>query len=721
MSYTDGAPEPPPPEQGIDWTSPKYGGQPAAAEAGGAIDWTSPKYGGQPIPESYAATAAKDIGQGAASGLVRGSIGLATAPTGLGANTGASLARRYLPESIAPYAEEAIGAVTAPAAYGAKKGAEFATYLRPELAPYTKPLTEAPADPSNPPLVQAAEAGAHAALPSFADPYYQPTTFPGKVAQTGGAMAPYLLIPGGEGASLLRRAGTEVAAPAVGSEVLKTSPVGKAYPEFASLGGALLGGTLGEAGLSAASGIAERYRPVASPEVMAATEKLGMPALPRFAAAENLAPGTAKFAASVPLAGGAMRSAADRAQANIEQAGTNVFEQAGAKSPYEAGADVATSYGNWQKELSDAAEANYKKVTDALPAGSEIVTSPISATQQAAADITARNAASAAGPGPAVGAVQSALDMGNMGYQGMRDLRTRLRQQGDAAGLTPTERSQYKTLQDAVTDDINTHLDRLDPSGNAKSALDTADQTYRSDQGRLQAVGRRLGIDNPSVSNEQYLDKISSMATGKKEDIDTLQQAMGALPQKMRDQTAGSIAKDWWTDANGNVAPDQFFKKYNAMTPEGKDALFGKSGSGGLRDSYDALSAVSQRYKNLGDIATKTGGPQTTGMHLADIAGEVGAGALAGHGYGPEIFAGILGKAGAEAALPLLLSRPAVAASAARLERARQGYSLTRLGGQATAGASRIVAGAANDFAQQANAAGGNVDADELTRQITGQ
>jgi hypothetical protein len=688
MSYTDGAPEPPPPEQGIDWSDPKYGGQPKG------IDWSDPKYGGKKAGED-------ELGKAFASGLTRGAIG-ATTPTGGVAGRVAD----WIYPGAGAYVDPVARAIAAPATYGAQAGAYLAGKVRPDIAQYTAPVVAPPSPEKATQEVQSLTAG------TPFDPSYQPQSFPGKVAQTAGSMTPYLAIPGGE-AGIPERIASEVVAPAVGTETLKATPLGQAHPEIASLAGALAGGTAAKTALEGARQTAGVLRPPVSPETMAQTEALGMAPLPRFAATDY--PKLVPWAANFPLTGGVMRGAATRAQSDLEAAGGRVLERAGATTPAAAGEDVASSFANWQKGLSDAASTRYQAVENALPAGSETVTSPLSNTQAAADAITARNATSGAGPGPAVGAAQGGLDMGNMGYQGMRDLRTRLRQQGEGAGLTPTERAQFGNLQDAVTQDINTHLDRLDPSGQAKSLLADADQTYRSDQGRLQAVGRKLGIDNPSVSNEQYLGKIESMARTKG-DTATLQQAMNALPQNIRDQTAGTIAKGWWSDAQGNMTPENFAKKYDSLTPEGKDALFGKSGSGGLRDSYDALSAVSQRNKMLQNVAGTGGFSSSLLPHIIETASEVGTGMLAHEG--PLGAAAAIGSNVAQGSLPFFLSRPATASSYARLARAAQGFDMTRLGGQATAGASRIVAAAANDFAREANAAGGNVDPNKITQQL---
>lgn len=535
------------------------------------------------------------------------------------------------------------------------------------------------------------------------DPSYEPKTTGGQIAQTAASFVPAAAVGPLDPAALGARFASQVAAPTATTEIGRQLGPGLGVsPETgAAIGGLATPFVLNPMGRAL----------IPSEAVQGATETLGTRGLPAFAGSDSpLAATTAKVLSKVPGANIPLRSAAGTAQKELGSAAEGVAAKAGATTPDATGQAIEDSFKSANSGVSAAAGRAYDAVTNALPAGSETLTSPLSNTQAAADAITARNAASGAGPGAAVGSAQGALDLSNLSYQGMRDLRTRLRQQGQGSGLTPGERAEYGQLQDAVTQDINAHLDRLDPSQNASGLMKQADQTYQSDQGRIQAVGRKLGIDNASVGNEQYVNKVESLALGGSQNADLLGQVRQTLGPSVADQTASQIAKKWWTGSDGQFAPQQFVKKYNSLTPDAKNALFGPSGSS-MRDSYDAIATLAARDPTLSSVLPSGGGGHGGGLGGGIVGGMIGAGAEGAimHYASPETAV----AAGAALPVPLamstLLSRPEVAAAAARFGRANEAYRAASAPGMpssAQVNAGKILAAEMDRYRQTLQGAG---------------
>jgi hypothetical protein len=689
MSNTDGAAAASP---DLDWGS--VGGQPvskqptkpASVAATPQPDWST--VGGKPVQPPPG----EDYGKAFASGVTQGVVGPLEAPGGYSSDVGAAAAE-----------------------WTKKHIWDPSVYAGPALQKFRASLPS-PAD-----VAQKVTGG------TIFDPTYKPQTFGGKVVQTGGALAPAALLGPADIPAIATRAVTQAAIPAAVTES------GGYLAEKAGLDpntGRAAASLITPFALNAAGrslipsqaveeATSTLNQPGARPSAPGSTAPPPLPLPPPFAGSESrLAETGAKVLSKVPIVNKLIRGPASAAQQGLGGAAAGVAEQAGATTPATTGAAVEDAFKNANSGVSDAANTKYTAVTDAVPAAGNVgtATGPLDNLQQAAVDIRAKRAASGADPGAAINAVKTPLTMGDMTYQGMRDLRTRLRQEGDAAGLTPQERGEYESLENAVTQDINGHLDTLDPSGNASSLMKDADQTYASDRGRIQAVGRRLGIDTPNVGNEEYVNKIESMALGGKQDSELLAQTRQTLGPSVADQTAAQIAKKWWTGPDQQFAPQQFFKKYDSLTPENKDALFGKPGQGGFRDSYDALSTLAKRDPTLGSVLPAEGGGGHGGWLQSAIGGAAGAvgGAGGAHAVGAGLISApalIKGAAAipAPAVLSTLLARPEVAAAAARVGRASRAYEAASRPGLPTSAqqnAAKILAAETGRFQEQAKKAG---------------
>lgn len=659
MSNTDGAAAASPDQ---DWAS--VGGKPNATKPASVMetpqdgqDWSS--VGGKPNPPPVK----EDYGKAFASGVTQGVVGPLEAKAGYGADAG-----------------------TAAAEWVKKNVWDPSVYAGPALQKFRASL------PSPSDVAQKLTGG------TPFDPTYKPPTFGGKVVQTAGALAPGALLGPADIPAVATRAVTQAAIPAVTTEAgRKFGPDIGLDPDTAAAAASLI--TPFAINPVARSFIPSKSvqeatetlnQPGARPSAPGSTAPPPLPLPPPFAGSESpLAEATAKGLSKVPIVRAPLQATAGAAQKELGGAAEGVATQAGAASKTGTGAGVEQAFKDANTGVSDAANTKYTAVKNAVPAAANIdsATGALDNLQQTAVDIANKRAAGGIEPGPAITAVTKPLQMnaqGGMTYDGMRKLRTTLRQAGDAPGLTPDEVTEYGRLEDAVTQDINGHLNTLDPSGNASGLMKDADQTYQSDRGRMQAVGRRLGIDNPSVGNEQYVNKIESLASGQGQDSKLLGQVRQTLGPSVSDQAAAQIAKKWWTDADGNFAPQQFFQKYDALTPEAKDGLFGPAGQGGFRDSYDALSTLAKRDKTLQSVQPSTGGGgHGTGWFGGILGAEGlteagkyiyhhGAGAAAAAGLGAVPYAVAAGTA--PAVLSTLMSRPEVAAAAARLGRAQQAY-----------------------------------------------
>lgn len=415
------------------------------------------------------------------------------------------------------------------------------------------------------------------------------------------------------------------------------------------------------AATGAASATGQAARP--GQEVVAAAERLsqtGAPVqVPRAVATDNMAMQQVAAAASnVPVSGTPLVKAAE---STISQLGAKADEVArgfgGAASPQEAGDTARSAIKNWiTGDSADTAAKLYDRVDGLIDPN---VRTPLSATQSAVADIAAKRSSAALPSGKATDAVLEAVQReGGLTYEGVKTLRTNI---GEMLknGLLPEgmSGSELQKIYGALSADLGASVQAAG-GPKAAAAFARANQYYKLASQRRESLAKIVGADGNAPA-EMVLSRIEAMAgSSSRADISKLMQARKAIGADDWNEIASTVVTRLGRDVEGNFTPQRFITAYGKLSPAGKSILFRSGGKADLARHLDDIAKVSSRFKELQKFANPSGTAR------AGLGGAIGASSM----VDPLTTLGtVLGGR----VLATVLSRPASAASAAKLARAQ--------------------------------------------------
>jgi hypothetical protein len=401
-------------------------------------------------------------------------------------------------------------------------------------------------------------------------------------------------------------------------------------------------------------------------EVAAAASRLGVD-VPRAVTTDSMAAQRAAATVrNVPLAGDPLVQATQRATAQLSDKVDDIARGYGSGSVFEAGDTALTSIKNWITGTSAATSKKFYDRVDALVNNS--ITTPLSNTRQAASDIMSRRQnANITGRSKAVQTIEDAVAAPGMNYEGIKDLRTYIRELKDNPSLLPADisGSELNKIYTALSKDLRASV-RASGGQKAELAFERANRHYDLVSRRREALAKTIGVNGNVPAEavfERLLAKAGSTSTA---DISSLMQARKAIG-----------ADDWNEFVSGVVArmgrnpttrgapealqtvdfsPERFLTAYSKLSDAGRAALFRSGGKSSLANQLDDIAAVSTRFKEL----QKFSNPSGTTQNMAGIG--VGLGAMA------EPITAISAVVGGRAAA-MILSKPATAASAAQFAR----------------------------------------------------
>lgn len=353
-------------------------------------------------------------------------------------------------------------------------------------------------------------------------------------------------------------------------------------------------------------------------EVAAAAQRLEVP-LPRAVTSDaGTVQQAGKVIANVPFAGQPLRKAAQESVDALGNAATRTQEGFGSGSVANAGGAAREGIQTYSKALSGKVGQAYDSVD---PLITQNVVTPLENTAKIASEITAGRTNSRIGPSRAVTLVQEALNTPEgLNYQGIKGLRTSIREMMDTPSLAPAETSQteLKRIYSALSDDLRSSVNRAGGE-NASKAFEAANQlaakTAREQEGLQKVLGR-------DISDEALFDRVSAMAgSTSRADRISLARVKGAVGDDTWNEIASGVISKLGRAPDGNFSPDRFVTGWGKLSPEGKSQLFG--GKKDLSSALDDIATVAGRFKQLNQYANPSGTGQTV------LGGAIGSGLIA--------------------------------------------------------------------------------------------
>lgn len=403
--------------------------------------------------------------------------------------------------------------------------------------------------------------------------------------------------------------------------------------------------------LEAAGRLSETGAPVTVPKAVATDSVLTQRA--------------ASVARNIPGAGDPIVTAAEKSIASLGKKADEVAEGYGGASVQGSGDAAKSAITRW---ITGDSKKNVSKLYDAVDnlVNPDIIT-PVTKTREAALRIEdARNAAKLP-PSKAVGQVTEAVKADGLTYGGLKKLRTSIGEMMDS-GILPEGISggELKQIYGALSDDLRTTVQRAGGE-RAVSAFDRANNYNKLVSARRESLAKIVGTSGDAPA-EKVFDRLVGMAGGNaRADIAKLAQARKAIGPGDWDEFASGVVGRLGRDADGNFSPARFLTDYGKLSDAGKSILFKSSNQANLAQHLDDIAAVSRRWKDLQKFANPSGTSQSV------LGGGIGAGLMPVL-YGDVVtpLTTISAVVGARV-LSHALSRPATAASVAKVARAQEG------------------------------------------------
>lgn len=390
---------------------------------------------------------------------------------------------------------------------------------------------------------------------------------------------------------------------------------------------------------AAASRYANRLQGTAPNSPLRAADDLGM-TLPQFMDGSTLSSQVAAKMGAIPFVGDDITTAVNRARADTADAARNIATRTGGGvGPQAAGEAVRDTLVDWTDDGSRAVmERIYRPVTQAMRSVGGQLTNTANVVQQLRTrQIAAQNDNIGAA---AIREVEQAVAQGNLPFEGLQALRTRVGSLLDDA-LNPdsrVDRGALRAVYRALSDDLERMVSYGGPQ--AQAAWRRANGIARQIAERRQALEKVVG-KRGDATGESVVDRIVTMAGSKSSaDAATLNQARRAAGGQVWRQVAGQAILRLGRNNANEFSPDTFVTKLSSLSPEGRRVLFQSLGDRRLERELNNLFRVSQalqRYSRLGNASGTGGVVALTGALGAAASGDMGATlttALAGRAAG---------------------------------------------------------------------------------------
>lgn len=408
----------------------------------------------------------------------------------------------------------------------------------------------------------------------------------------------------------------------VGKPVEENTGIPKEYTEFAA---SLALPVMGMTKVSGVQAPARTLKP--GEQVAAAANRLGVD-IP--AAVVSDSPAIQRAAAvtrNVPLAGDPIVKATERTITQLGDKAADVTKGYGSGDTFAAGEAASGAIKNWIKGESAATSNKFYDRVDDLVDNS--VRTPLANTRQAADEILSRRAnANIADESQAVRKVKAALDdTSGMNYEGIKDLRTYIREMKDNPSLLPHDISgkELNKIYDGLSSDLTAAVKNAG-GPKAEVAFERANRHYALVSERREQLAKIVGADGNAPA-EQVFDRLLAKAgSTARADVESLGRARKAIGADDWNEFASGVVARMGRDTSkgapeslqgAQFSPQRFLTAYDKMTDAGRNMLFRSGGKTELAGSLRDIAEVSKRFKELQKYSNPSGTAQNvTGAGL---------------------------------------------------------------------------------------------------------
>jgi len=305
----------------------------------------------------------------------------------------------------------------------------------------------------------------------------------------------------------------------------------------------------------------------------------------------------------------------------IDQVARDLSPRGRAVTPEQAGRAVVQGIegpGGFIEQFRNRSDQLYRRLDDSIPAELPVpVSNALAYLEKESTPIAGAAATSELLSNPRLAEIAKALQTdvqagnGNIPYEALARLRSQVGEAISDAGLMSDQPTrQLKGLYGALTDDLKTSADTTGPQ--ARSAFDRANAYYAAGNKRLDDISH-------VIEKNGGPEKVFAAATsGVKDGATTLRQVMRSLPEDSQRELSsaflrrmGRAVANQQDSESSKFSMNTFLTNWNSISPEARNVLFGRYGSGfakdmqKIADAADAVKEGSRIFANPSGTARK--------------------------------------------------------------------------------------------------------------------
>lgn len=360
---------------------------------------------------------------------------------------------------------------------------------------------------------------------------------------------------------------------------------------------------------SPASGLIQKASPAVPERILSEGDQVARAAgrigvdLPRAVSSDSMPmQQMGKIISSMPIGGNPLKKASQAAISQIDDAAMGVQKALGSGDRSLAGAAMREGVSDYSKNVLGGKIAQLEG--DVAKAMNQQTMTPLNKTREIVANIVKnRQAGALAGEGKAASLVSDAIKREGMTFDGIRTLRTSIREMLDNPSLIPSDisQSELKRIYTSLSDDLRSAA----ANSGGREGLSLFEKANRAEAQIAREREALQRIFGRNASDERVADNLISMAGNtSRANIKDLMRAKNAVSKETWDELASSALARMGRDQEGNFTPDRFLTSWGKLNNSGKRLLFS---SPEASKALDDIAMVSSRFKKLNEFANPSG------------------------------------------------------------------------------------------------------------------
>lgn len=285
-----------------------------------------------------------------------------------------------------------------------------------------------------------------------------------------------------------------------------------------------------------------------------------------------------------------------------------------------AGRSIARGVKEFTADVRDRRSLLYDKLDQYVPADAPV---PLSRTQQALQKLTTPTPGAEATTGAMVHpelktlaeniAQDLASSPGGLPYEAVKDVRTKIGNQAFTFDLSPDKpTAQLRQIYHELTQDMEEVAKQAGPE--AERALERANRFYAASHKRLEMLENVVQKEG----GPEYV--FQAAMSGTREGASKLRSVMRSLPVESQKDVTGAVIRRMGI-ANPNAQDNDgqlfsaatFLTRWNTLSPEARDTLFGRYG-GNITKDLNKIASVANRIKEGSGVLRNPSGSVAGGI-----------------------------------------------------------------------------------------------------------